>query len=381
MNLGTADSFLLRCVRAGLAGEPIDWDHTPYLDWDGLCDAAQQHQVQPLVYEAFKLGRDEDRLPEAVRTRLLLNYYPTGMRNAFVQEQLAVILRAVTASGVDVMLLKGAVLAFQDYSRPEHRGLGDVDLLVREHQFETLLEALTSLGYCGSIPNVPCCDLPRYAHSVRQLRFSSGRPPRLEVHLRVLNAGVAVAAEPAWDDAKPCVVGGVRVLRPSNERFLLHLCLHAQQHAFSLLRLFVDIAVWFRARKIDPERFLFLARHHHLATTAHYALAYTDRLLGLPEGESIRERLRPAMWKRRLFEALWHDREVRSLSAQRGPQEAELARAYLLGEAPMRHKARFLWQILMPPRAWLTSDPSEHRSRSRRLARACRLAWRGLTEI
>lgn len=383
MPLTSEDNLLLQGVRAALSGAPIGvHEFAQSVNWTEFHRTAERHHVGPLVYEAMRDTEFEDRLPQDVRTRLLLEYHRTGMRNGFIHERLADILGEATRRGVDVMLLKGAVLAFEDYARPEHRGLGDIDLLVREHQIKALQEALESSGYHGSVPEVPDRDLPRYAHSVSQLRFTSGKLPPLEVHLRLLNAGVPSATEPAWEDAEPCEFGGVRVFRPSNERFLLHLCLHAQQHTFSMLRLFGDIAVWLRAREIDQERFVFLARQHHLATAAHYALAYTDHLLGLGESESIRKLLRPSAWKRRLFEKLWHDRKIRSLRAQRGPQEAELARAYLFGEAPIRNKARFLWHLLRQPRDWLESGVKPQQgARRRRFARVCRVAWKGLTEV
>ena len=167
--------------------------------------------------------------------------------------------------------------------------------------------------------------------------------------------------------------------RPSSERFLLHLCLHAQQHSFALLRLLVDIAVWHRADAIDTERFVALARRHHLAAAAYYALTYTADLLGLPDSELIRARLRPPAWKRRLFERLWHDQEVRSLKTLLGSMEAELPRAFLLGEAPLRDKAVFLWNVLLPPSRWLDSSiGSATRRRLRHVGRILSGAKQGL---
>lgn len=175
------------------------------------------------------------------------------------------------------------------------------------------------------------------------------------------------------------MVDATFLCHPSPERFLLHLCLHAQQHAFALLRLFVDIAVWHRAHPIDAERFVALARRHHLATAAYYALTYTADLLGLPNSEPLRGRLRPPARKRRLFERLWRDQQVRSLKALLGSMEAELPRAFLLGEAPLREKAVFLWNVLLPPSRWLdSSNGSATRRRLRHVGRILSGARRGL---
>ena len=379
MQLTTESSLLLRCVRAGLADEPIDWNETPHPDWAILCNAAQQHRVQPLVYEAFKLGGYEDRLPADVRNALLLEYHRTGMRNGYIEQRIGDMLHEVARKGMEVMLLKGAVLAYRTYARPEHRGLGDVDLLVREQDFRGLREVLEDFGYRTSLPELRNRDLPRYAHCVRQIRFQSKTVPPVEVHFRLLNTGLASETEPAWQDATPFAFGGVQVWHPSTERFLLHLCLHAQQHAFALLRLFADIAVWHRAHSIDAERFVALARRHHLATAAYYALTYTADLLGLPGSERLRMLLRPPVWKRRVFEHLWQDARVRALDADLGAMETELPRAFLLGDAPLHEKAAFLWQVLLPPRAWIASRNGHGRGlRRRHLARIVKGAWRGL---
>lgn len=379
MNLTTEDSFLLRCVRAGLGGEPVEHGEVARVDWETICDIAEQHQVQPLVYKAVKEGGCENRLPADVRNAFLLEYHRTGMRNGFIEQRIGDILHEALRKGIQVMLLKGVVLAYSTYARPEHRGLGDVDLLIREDDFRGFREILGNFGYRTSLPELGDRDLPRYAHCVRQIRFQSRTVPPVEVHFRLLNMGVPSRREPAWDDAEPFEFAGGTVSRPSPERFLLHLCLHAQQHAFALLRLFVDIAVWHRAHSVDVDRFVTLAHRHHLATPAYYALSYTADLLGLLDSKLLRGRLRPPAWKRRLFERLWRDEQVRSLKALLGPMEAELPRAFLLGEAPLRDKGVFLWNVLLPPSGWLdSSNGSATRRRLRHLGRILSEARKGL---
>ena len=379
MNLTTEDSFLLRCVRAGLGGERIDRDEIPHLDWARVRGMAERHQVQPLVYEAIREGGYEDRLPADVRNALLLEYHRTGMRNGVIEHRVGHVLHQAAGKGIEVMLLKGAVLAYGTYVRPEHRGFGDVDLLVREGDFAGLREILEGFEYRTSLPELRERNLPRYAHCFRQIRFHSRTVPPVEVHFRLLNTGVATAREPAWDDAERFEFAGATTSRPSPERFLLHLCLHAQQHAFALLRLFADIAVWHRAHSMDAGRFVALARRHHLATAAYYALAYTADLLGLPDSEPLRGRLRPPAWKRRLFERLWRGQQVRSLKALLGSMEAELPRAFLLGEAPIRQKAVFLWNVLLPPGRWLdSSNGSATKRRLRHVGRIVSGAKQGL---
>lgn len=379
MQLTAEDSFVLQCVRAVVGRKRIDRDNIRPVDWGRLAELARRHQVEPFVYEAIQAADCENRLPGEVRTQLLLEYHKTGMRNAYVRKRLGEALDEASRKGIRVMLLKGAVLAYGYYPRPELRALGDIDLLIREEDFRGLRGVLELFGYQSSVPQLRESELPRYAHCFQQIRFQSRHVPPLEVHFRLLNLGMAGRSEPAWEDARPLEFGDARIWSPSPERFLLHLCLHAQQHAFALLRLFVDIAVWQRAHPVDAERFVALARRHHLATPAYYALTYTADLLGLPDSDLLRSRLQPPTWKRRLFERLWHDGQVRSLTALLGSMEAELPRAFLLGEAPIRGKAVFLWNVLLPPSSWLdSSNGSATRRRLRHVSRILSGARRGL---
>ncbi|MHC4695699.1 MAG: nucleotidyltransferase domain-containing protein [Planctomycetota bacterium] len=379
MRLTTEHSFLLRCVRAWLGGRAIDDREIPHLDWANLCAIAEQHQVAPLVYEVTREGGCAERLPQDARDTLLLAYHRTGMRNGFIRERVEQILREAVSRGIEVMLLKGSVLAYETYAQPEHRGLADVDLLVREHDFSALRQALEESGYQSRLADLRDEELPCYAHCVQQVRFCARTIPTVEVHFRLPNTGMAAAGESAWDDAEPVTFGDVTVCRPSAERFLLHLCLHAQQHQFGMLRLLVDLAVWLRSHPVDVERFVALIHRYHLATPAYYALTYTSDLLGLPDGDIMREHLRPTTRKRWVFERLWHDRRVRCLQASMGPQEAELPRAFLLGDAPIRDKLAFLRHVVLPSRRWLASAHGDGAAlRCRHVARIVKQACRGL---
>jgi len=338
--------------------------------WPLVPAQAEEHQVAPFVHEALG-DPGEVRIPEDVRANLLLQFHHTGLRNEVIRNRLGAILQEAAGAGMEVMLLKGAVLAYRAYARLEHRVLGDVDLLLRERDFGKLREVLSGFGYRCSVPNLRSHELPRYAHCVRQVRFEARCPPPIEVHFRLFNYGMPGKSEPAWDDATPLDFFGAPVWTPSPERFLLHLCLHAQQHGFAILRLLVDIAVWWRCCRIDADRFVNLARRHHLATAAYYALTYTSNLLQLPELQELCERLRPPRWKGYLFERIWHDQEVRALEARMSPREAELPKAFLLGEAPWSAKFAFLWNVAFPPQAWIAP----------RNGRDGRLRWDHATRI
>ena len=191
MKLTLEDKFLLDCVQAVLNGKSIVCNDGPNVNWSRFCGIAEWHQVQPLIYEAIKESTFLDRLSQDVRNTLLLEYHRTGMRNEFIKKRLEQILQGAAQKGIEIMLLKGAVLAYGIYPRPEHRGLGDVDILIREHDFLGLRELLEHFGYRTSAPDLSNRDLPRYAQYFQQIRFHSKTIPPIEVHFRIFNTGMA----------------------------------------------------------------------------------------------------------------------------------------------------------------------------------------------
>jgi putative nucleotidyltransferase-like protein len=370
------ESLLLRCTRAALAGGPLK-ELPPSIPWERLRTTAERHQVQGLLWETVQRSPWAEKVPAETGAALRLEFHRHGLRNQMIRKRIVEILATAERKGIPLLLLKGAVLAWSAYANPGHRTLGDVDLLAREEDFAGLREVLAAAGYHTQIPSLEPGDLPWYAHCYRQIRFAAARVPPLEIHFRLLNLGRPPPSEPAWEDARCIPFAGRQALIPSPERFLLHLCLHAQQHGFALLRLLVDVGLWQRTAAIDAGRFAELARRHRLAIAAYYALTYAEEMLGLTGPAELRAHLRPPAWKARCFEILWKDRQVRALAVPLRPAEAELPRAFLLGEASPGDKLAFLRRILFPPRAWLAAKPAPA-VRRRHWARLLSAAWREL---
>jgi hypothetical protein len=373
------EGFLVDCVRAVVTGAGVG---EPFagLDWTTLWAVAQKHQVHPLLWDALANGPAPASMPAGIRDTFRLEALRHELRHELIAALVARLLAGTRRRGIPLLLLKGTVLARVAYPKAGHRGLGDLDLLVHEQDFAGLRELLEELGYRTLAPSLPAGDLPRYAHCYGQIRFQARRGPPIEVHFRLLNWGMPSATEPAWTDAMELRFQEMPARSPSPERFLLHLCLHAYQHGFALLRLFLDIALWQRAFPVQREPFAALAGRHRLRAGAYYALAYAEDLLQLPGLGDLRSALRPSAWRRRYFEALWQDRRIRALAAAPGLVEEELPRAFLLGEAPLREKLAFLRYVLFPPASWLADDATEG-GRSRHLRRVLSGAWRAVRGV
>ena len=113
--------------------------------WDDLAVAAIALGFAPLLH-AKTQGID---LPSGARAKLAVTYAATQRRNSAIASQLAELLAAYAAAGIDAMVLKGGYLAFAVYPDPALRGMSDLDLFFRPDDLGRAEAVLQSLGYQG----------------------------------------------------------------------------------------------------------------------------------------------------------------------------------------------------------------------------------------
>lgn len=125
-----------------------DWTFTPDrpLDWDYLVSAAERQGIAPLLHDALT-RHPLAGAPEPVTTQLYRLYWATHFLNRDLLNELNRVLEAASAAGIDVLPLKGALLAAAYYPTPALRPMSDLDLLVRPDDLERMAGLLHSLGY------------------------------------------------------------------------------------------------------------------------------------------------------------------------------------------------------------------------------------------
>jgi hypothetical protein len=144
------------------------------------------------------------------------------------------VVRALRAAGVEVVALKGAVLAFFHYTDPGLRPMGDLDLLLREPgDLARATEALAGAGWRALL------DTPRHRvfvrpdeRVVRPASEDPDNPIRLEIHTsfrlpvlgRVFDASVDLRNEAEVRD-----LGGTPVAIAAGSALVTHLLFHAAE--------------------------------------------------------------------------------------------------------------------------------------------------------
>ena len=133
---------ILDLLRGSLLGVPVRLDAD--FDWSAACQLAADHQVLPMLYHGAV--RTKQIIPDTISEKLTR----TAMRAAFVDQnqlyEIEQIRRCFLENGVDFMLLKGVWLK-PLYPQSDLRPMGDVDILIKNEQYDTIRPLMLQMGY------------------------------------------------------------------------------------------------------------------------------------------------------------------------------------------------------------------------------------------
>ena len=173
-------------------------------------------------------------LPAALSDFLSEENLHSDARASRLLETLGETIHALRAAGVEVVALKGAVLAFFHYENPALRPMGDLDLLLRDaRDLSRASEALERAGWRALL------DTPRHRvfarpdeRIVRPASEDPDNPIRLELHTsfrvpvlgRVYDASAVLRAQAQARD-----LGGTAIAVAAGPALATHLLFHAAE--------------------------------------------------------------------------------------------------------------------------------------------------------
>lgn len=283
--------------------------------WPAVVELAIEHRVAPLVYQALG-GAKAGVVPDPIAARLEDQMWRSRGARIMLEHHLQALLKALSAQGVDVLVLKGAALAHGLYPAPELRFYHDLDILCRPSDYPRLRDTLLSSGYASDDPHDALTHRRSRleSHAVRNFVDPSGSV-ELEVHFDVLQFGLVERHHDAfWHAARTMTAGPMemRVLAPAHQ--LLHIAAHAHRHCYSRLLWLIDLDLLVRrwGDEIDWECAMRTARAEGLGTVLRHALATAADVLGSappPLPRPTPEEMLLGL----CYRALWPRRRVRRL--------------------------------------------------------------------
>ena len=111
------------------------------IEWAYLLRMARGHGVMPLLYRTLN-STCSDAVPKPTLEELREHFYANAGRNLFLTKELLKIVQFLKAHGIPSIPYKGPVLAASVYGNLAFREFGDLDLLVREREYQRAQDLL-----------------------------------------------------------------------------------------------------------------------------------------------------------------------------------------------------------------------------------------------
>jgi hypothetical protein len=229
-----------------------------------------------------------DAVPEQPRQHLEAALILAEKHRRDVAWEVRCIRDALAPLDLPIILLKGGAYAIADLPPAKGRMFGDIDILVPRRAIRDVERNLIAAGWQPS--EVDRWDERFYREWMHQIPplVHAYRDTLVDVHHTIVppTARVNIAPEKLVESARPIAGNpGLLTLAPAD------MVVHSATHLFNEgewgrgLRDLVDLDALLRHFGTDPEFWpTLVARAHELdlARPVHYALRYTERLLGTP---------------------------------------------------------------------------------------------------
>ena len=311
------------------------------IDWDRVRQIAAQERLAPLLYD---IVRDTGILPAAVERDLRDSYYETARRNLVLWYELRLVLRALAATGIRVVVLKGVALAETVYDNVAQRPMADVDLLVAPTDLERLIEALRALGYAPPPIEMRTGTMAAYEN---EILLSAAKRADFDIHWSLFDSPFHQHTVPMdwfWATARPLIIDTMESLMLGPEATLLHLCGHVWLHHGGTPLLWMhDVArtIAYDRGPFDWDELVRRARAYHLVLPTQRVLSRVADEWAVPVPEEVLRELaalQPSADELRTFK--WLTAERRGV--------AQRLWTDLRGMPGWRRRLRFAWTLLFP---------------------------------
>ncbi len=360
-------TWLVACLRALGKRQPPPLPHRQ-LDWDRVLDLAETESLRPALAHALEAAGPAP-VPAELRRQLALDFAASAGRHLLMTRELATVLRQCAAEGLEVLVLKGPVLAETVYPHPALRPFSDLDLLVRPADRLRADAVLRALGHRR------VADEHSWEFDVAYDGATLYETPagvRIDLHWALLTEP-RFAWNPdggLWERAVPITVAGEPARGLGREDLLIYLAAHlAVHHALTGLLHAWDVALLLEREvdALDWETVVARAAGWRVGHALYFVLRGARATFAAPVPASALAALRPAGPRAALLAAL-----VAAGDAERLVRLEHLVALLLVDRGrdlygPLRH-------ALLPPAGWMrarygaaASRPALYRAHWRRL--------------
>ncbi len=223
----TNEAIFLKLLSASIFSSEIHIDDLAEdMEWNVIYEESINQTVAALIYESVC------RLKASILpySELMLNWEEESMisvmRNSNIMYEHKALLEILNANGIKCAVLKGAAAAI-NYPKPDLRNMGDIDILVKEEEFEKVKCLMKENGYDEII------IFPQVSH---ELGFKKNNV-KFEMHLNApgvpdgsLGKKISAEIQKIPESTVTARVGGIEFPKPETKHNGLILLLHIIHH-------------------------------------------------------------------------------------------------------------------------------------------------------
>lgn len=210
--MNVQQSGLTMLIKSALSDKSCELPESFSLE--GVVNVAREHQISPLVYYgALNCGFDKSL--EAMK-KLFENSFPLVILDEQQRQALEALCLAFESNKIEYMPLKGSVLKAL-YPRSEMRVMGDIDILIKTEQYESIKKVMPELGFVEKVES---------DHEFIWIKDNLC----IELHKRLIssyNKDYYAYFGDGWQMAKKC--SGFKYSM-KDEAFFIHLITHFAKH-------------------------------------------------------------------------------------------------------------------------------------------------------
>lgn len=289
------EAQLLLMTAAGLPGDAsLRQTLSGGIDWEKLCLLVQYEKgASVLLRQLGRVGSDAaDSGYQELRQLATISVMQMLQLEGLLHQTVDIL----TDQGIEVVLLKGAGLAYTAYSSFADRPMGDLDLLVRPRDATRAWSLLQNHGWVADEAEVGARRYVGHQHLPRLFRESGTF--RLEIHSELLpqEHPFRFSTDTFWDRAQRVTAKGRAFTVPNPMHQLWHVCVHfAWCHGmrWGSWRTLRDVTAIVQARGIDWTEFVSFARETRAASCCFWTLRLAQRLTGAAVPDDVLVSLRP----------------------------------------------------------------------------------------
>ena len=256
--------------------------------------ACREDDLTGLVYDVIRKQDRGGDWVRSVRGALAAEARAHAAEELLRRRELMTALAALTAAGIQPIVIKGMALAYSLYAVPAARRCRDTDLLVRRNDLTAVRDTLARLGYA---PAHQCEGELLFYQVALKKTDSFGLVHTLDVHWKIstqsLFAGLLTLDEIAAV-ATPLPALGNHAKGPGPLHALLLACVHPIMHhrqAQSLVWVYDVHLLASRLSGSQFDRFAALALEKQVAAVCAHQLKLTARLMGTQIPDGLLQRL------------------------------------------------------------------------------------------